>query len=873
MRKDLKPIAELQKIDDSWMSTGVDPQFLIPIKASSKLIRIMFSGKRLEQDGFNEDWISKVYFDYGSGFRENASVSFKSTGAKFHINAVCELRQPIVAIRFDPMEGSGKFILDRFSVIPQRRQAISSIRDFRSLLAPVNQVEQIERHRWRSLGPDPHFHMGIKSNAPALQIELHLRFYGEAKTPKLGKTQIFFDFGIGFNEQNSYSLYPTGPELKAVFSIPTHGPVGGIRLDPIDRACEFDIVKFRVREISKFAHASALRARVSRYALRKDSVRRWQLLTSAALAKPDEVQEIYDRVLSENGAPDAYHWWLKCRGEPDTKVFSSLVEENIKFSFIMPTYNPPMEFLAKAVRSVLRQTYGNWELCIVDDGSKSTDSLTSYVKKIAAGDNRIKLKLLPKNVGISAVSNEALQLSTGDFIALLDQDDEIAPHALSAIAMAIQDNPDADWLYSDEDKIDQKDRRFAPYFKPDWSPAFFLSCMYTCHLGVYRKSLVDKVGGFRSKYDFAQDYDLALRISREARNIVHVPDVLYHWRVLPQSTASGADAKPTAEIRAKAALQEFLDTGPYRGTIGEGRLRGTHRPRFEIPEKPMVSIAIPSAGGSFMEDGIRRWFVLDLVNSIREKSSYHNIEIVVADNDDFAPELTKLLQKHGVRIVHFKYERFNLAEKMNFVVSAATGQYVVIMNDDMTVINSDWIEEMLMWCQQDDVAGVGAKLIFPDGKIQHAGVLMLGQGPSHPFYLHDDAHEVGLTGNAVAAHEASVVTGACLMVRKKDYQDVGGFDPFFRINYNDVDFCLRLRQKTGKRIVWTPYARIYHYESVSREEPPKGELEALEERWGFGQDPYYNRHLSPFSNCYEIGMDVLPINEDYGRKQDRQASR
>jgi GT2 family glycosyltransferase len=535
-----------------------------------------------------------------------------------------------------------------------------------------------------------------------------------------------------------------------------------------------------------------------------------------------------------------------------------------RFSIIMPTYNAPLFFLEKAIKSILAQSYQNWELCIVDDGSENKIEIENLVRTLSRENAAIKFSSLPENRGISAASNAALAVASGDFIALVDQDDEIAPHALHAFAAAINQNPNADWLYSDEDKIDEKGNRSGPFFKPDWSPAFFLSCMYTCHLGVYRRKLVDQLKGFRSEFDFAQDYDLALRFASITDKVVHVPDVLYHWRMLPQSTASSADAKPEAEHRARAAVQAFIDRGKYPGLALPALRPGLHRVKYAIQGNPLVSIAIPSAGQRQPSDAQSDWYVLNLVRSILDKSTYKNIEIVVAGNDDFDDELIATLKNMGVVYDSYRSAVFNLAEKMNFVVSLTSGEYVIILNDDISVISEDWIEEMLMWAQQEDIVGVGAKLLFPNEKIQHAGVLLLGQGPSHPYYLHDKS-EVGLVGNAISAHEASAVTGACMMVRRSDYISCGGFDPAFRINYNDVDFCLRLRQQTGGRIIWTPHAQLYHFESVSVEPAPPDELSAINSRWAhlIGSDPYYNRNLSPVSNCYEISPRIRKLSDDY----------
>ncbi|HJQ60734.1 MAG TPA: glycosyltransferase, partial [Vineibacter sp.] len=396
---------------------------------------------------------------------------------------------------------------------------------------------------------------------------------------------------------------------------------------------------------------------------------------------------------------------------------------------------------------------------------------------------------------------------------------------------------------------------------PDWSPEFMLSCMYTCHLGVYRRELVEAVGGFRSEFDLAQDYDLALRVSARARAVVHVPDILYHWRVTPQSTAGSAAAKPTAEISARRALQAALDAKGVRGRIIESAFRGMHRVALDLPGSPLVSIVIPTAARR-IDPQEERWYLLDLLRSIDTKSTYKTTEIVLVHNGDIEPRLAEALANFKIRYVHYTVPTFNMADKMNLGVEAATGEYVILLNDDMSIIEPAWIEEMLMWFSMPGVAGVGAKLLFPDDTVQHAGVLLLAQGPSHVYYR-ARRNDPGLVGTACLVRNYSAVTGACFMVRRRDYIDVGGFDPYFRINYNDVDFCMRLLRRG--RIVYTPYALLYHYESVSKDRGPPTELPRFNARWNqmVGADPMYNRNLSQRSSFMALAPKPRRLQDDY----------
>jgi glycosyltransferase involved in cell wall biosynthesis len=562
---------------------------------------------------------------------------------------------------------------------------------------------------------------------------------------------------------------------------------------------------------------------------------------------------------------DPYERWIEARRiGPDERAYMAGVVGRMRhkpvFSVLMPTYKSDLRFLARAIDSVIDQIYPHWELCIVDDGSASAE-LEAALQAYAARDERVKLRFSSRNQGIAAATNQALDLATGEFIALVDHDDELTPHALFAMADAVNKHPAADMIYSDEDKISEDGRRFGPFFKPDWSPEFMWSCMYTCHLGVYRRSLVEAVGRFRSEFDFAQDYDLALRVSAQARAVVHVPDVLYHWRVSSRSTAGSPDAKPAAELAARRAVQASVEAQGLSGRVIASAYRGMHRVALDLPGTPLVSIVIPSAARR-IDARKERWYLLDLLRSMAAKSTYRNIEIVVVHNGDIEPKLQKELEAFPIKYVHYPAKVFNISEKMNLGVDAASGDYVILLNDDMTIIAPSWIEEMLMWFSKPDVAGVGAKLLFPDDTVQHAGVLLLGQGPSHVYYRAKKDFP-GLVGTNSLVRNYSAVTGACLMTRRRDYIEIGGFDPFFRVNYNDIDFCMRLGKRG--RIVYTPYALLYHYESVSKDKGPPSELGQFNEKWAevVGSDPFYNRNLSQKSAFMEIAPQPRRLREDY----------
>lgn len=720
---------------------------------------------------------------------------------------------------------------------------------------------------WRSQGFDSYFYVPMRCQAGLLRV----RF--EATLPDAGddhhdRWRLYFDIGEGFREEDSLVIDCNGPRIEIETTIGLPAPVRAFRIDPCERSRRFVLHRLVLTPpaASKPLFNGVLH-RIAELHRRRTLLR--TAMTAARLVLRGDWRVLRQRIASGAGTDTAdYRRWVRSRTlTPALRqrfiARSLLFGLRPRFSIIMPTFNSPPAFLVKALESVQAQTYPDWELLAVDDGSTDPTTL-AILGDFATRDPRIKPTFLPVNGGIAAASNVALGQASGDYIALLDHDDELAPHALHAFAHAIDRAPQADWLYSDEDKIDEGGHRSSPFFKPDWSPAYFLSCMYSCHLGVYRTSLAKSLGGFRSQYDFAQDYDLALRFAAATPHIVHIPDILYHWRMLPQSTASGSQAKPQAELAARRAVQAFVDCGPYGGKVEAGPVPGTHRVRFAIAGKPLVSIAIPTAGYRNEAHG-GGWYVLDLVRSIRERTTYPDIEIVVSENGDLAPGLRQALLEFGVRLVRYESEVFNLSDKINQLASATRGDYLLLLNDDMRVISPGWIEEMLMWCQQDGISGVGAKLLFPDGRIQHAGVLLLGQGPSHPYYLHHRS-EIGQVCSAIVPRDYSAVTGACTMVRRTDFEAIGGFDPAYRINYNDVDFCMRLNAHTGGHFVVTPYACLEHHESVSRPEPVRGDLEKFNRQWPaiIGRDPFYNLNLSQNSARFALEADPRPLQEMYG---------
>lgn len=532
-------------------------------------------------------------------------------------------------------------------------------------------------------------------------------------------------------------------------------------------------------------------------------------------------------------------------------------------SIVMPVYNVDPKWLRLCVESVRAQYYQKWELCMCDDGSTS-QATREAVKSYVDSDPRIKIKFADKNSGIAGATNQALDLATGEYIGLLDNDDELAPEALYEVVKLLQEHKDADMIYSDEDKVEEDGSRSEPFFKPDWSPDYFLSCMYTSHFGVYRRSLVQQVGRFRSAYDKSQDYDLALRVVERSKSIFHIQKVLYHWRKISTSTASSATAKNMTDTPAKRALEDYVKRNHLQAEVLVDPVTSYHRMKYKIQGQPLVSILIPTNGKIAKTEKGEMNLLKNCLESVWKKTTYPNYEVVVAHNGNLTPDTFTWLQEqaktHRVTILHYQYqEPFNFANKMNFIAKQAKGEHFLILNDDIEVISPDWMTALLEFSQQSEVGVVGAKLYYPDGRIQHAGVIMgIGGGASHVLTGKPKDY-LGYFASAKVIKNYSVVTGACAMTKQSLFHEVGGFDEKFRIDYNDVDYCLRLRAK-GLRVVYTPYAELFHHESTSlgsrAGKVGQAEEELLRSRWKdvIANDPYYNPHLTLQDTNYQIRL-------------------
>jgi GT2 family glycosyltransferase len=504
------------------------------------------------------------------------------------------------------------------------------------------------------------------------------------------------------------------------------------------------------------------------------------------------------------------------------------------FSVLTPVYNTPPDVLAAMLRSVREQSLGDWELCLVDDRS-TEPHVRAALEKAQREDARIRVHHREANGGIVATSNDALAMAEGEFVALLDHDDELHQKALERVAAAIEASPEADYVYTDEDKIDRAGRPSGPFFKPDWSPERMRTQMYTCHLSVMRRRLVEEVGGFDREFEGSQDWDLVLKVTERAREVVHVPEVLYHWRTLETSTArAGEEAKPWAFEAGTRAVQAHCERIGLPAEVERDLdVPGVYHLRPRLQREPLVSIVIPTAGGS-REIRFRQVVLIEhCLRSIVETSTYENYEIVCVTDGRLDPALEDRLRGIAgdrLRLVPFEGE-FNFSAKINRGVVNSNGERLLLLNDDMEVTNADWIERLVMYLELQEVGAVGARLILEDGRLQHVGILFENGGyPGHIHHGFSPGFQ-GYSNNVLVAQNYLAVTAACVMTTREAFNEVGGFSTAFPNNYNDMDFCLKLRT-TGRRVVYDPDTVLYHFESSSREnEVADWEKQQLLDRW------------------------------------------
>lgn len=512
-------------------------------------------------------------------------------------------------------------------------------------------------------------------------------------------------------------------------------------------------------------------------------------------------------------------------------------------SVIMPVHDPDVEWLRSAIDSVRRQAYTKWQLCVVDDASTNPD-ITTLLDEYGATDARILVRHRRENGHISIASNDALAVATGEFVAFMDHDDELAPFALAAIALA---SDGADIIYTDEDKIDATGRHYDPHCKPSWNPELLLGQNYMSHLTAIRRTLVEEAGGLRVGFEGAQDHDLLLRSTAltSPDRIRHVPVVAYHWRAVEGSTALRAGEKNYTEQASTAALEDRLGSDWNVSSAGPPT---AYRCTPPLDDFPLVSILIPTRD--------RVDLLRQCVDSLA-RTTYPAFEIAILDNDSTDPETIEWLGEfdngHDHRVVAAPGP-FNYSAVNNIGASESKGELLLLLNNDTEVIDGGWLSEMVRWALQPEIGAVGAKLLYPNNTIQHAGIILGLGGLAGHGHLHEPSTAAGYFSRLALTHEVGAVTGACLLTWRTIWDELGGLDERLAVAFNDVDYCLRVRHEAGRRIIWTPEAALYHHESVSRgaeDDPAKvarfnGEVDRVLERWSaeLALDPAYSPNLT-----------------------------
>lgn len=551
-------------------------------------------------------------------------------------------------------------------------------------------------------------------------------------------------------------------------------------------------------------------------------------------------------------------------------------------SIAVPAYQTPVEFLKQMIESLISQTYSEWELCIAN-ASPDNEEMQKVLADYSARDSRVRFCNLKENLGIAENTNQAFAMAKGEFMGLLDHDDLLAPNALYEIVKALQDHPEADALYTDEDKVTTElDEHFQPHLKPDFNLDLLRSNNYICHFFVVRRSIVEKAGGFRKEFDGAQDYDFIFRCTENAREVLHVPEILYHWRTHKASTADNPASKMYAFEAGKRAIEANLERTGTKGIVSHTRDLGFYRVKYPVQGNPLVSVIIPNKD--------EKETLQTCLEMLEKNTSYQNFEIIIIENNSTTDEIFKyykeLSKDPRIHLLRWGKE-FNYSAINNFGVAHAKGEYLLFLNNDVKAINPDWMEEMLGVCQRPEVGGVGAKLIYPDNTIQHAGCVIGMGGIAGHMFVDMPADRTGYLHKASLLQDMSAVTAACLMMKKNVFEEAGGFTEDLAVAFNDVDLCLKVR-KNDHLIVYDPYARLYHMESKTRgAEDSKEKIRRFQTEIEYMRchwldilkngDPYYNKNLSLTKWNYSLkpipGMETAEAKKGQNKEKSVKSGR
>ncbi|MHB1664290.1 MAG: glycosyltransferase [bacterium] len=725
---------------------------------------------------------------------------------------------------------------------------------------PINELKEIDGNgsNYESIGEDPYFYLEpVKNKFPKNYVKIYI---GTANI--IAPSALYFDVGNGFNENDKLLLfqYKNKGKMSGYAKIPDN--IKAMRFDPQAQKGAFYIGKIYIQELSKIETGIRLLFLVIYEELKNINKLKSKIL-KASIDKDNLILKIKNKINKKLINNNSNYVALDYQNYIDKFEVQTIeiIEKNQKdiigslksqplISVIMPTYNTPHKLLQEAINSVINQMYPNWELCIADDAS-TTPHVKKSLEHYKKTDKRIKVIYRTENGHISKASNSALSLATGDYIALLDHDDMLHKTALLFVAKEINDYPEVKLIYSDEDKLNKEGVRTNPYFKCDFNPDLFLSQNMISHLGVYERSIVNEIGGFREGYEGSQDYDMALRFIEKIKynEIRHIPRVLYHWRMAEGSTAIKVDNKSYSTMAARKAIQDHLDRLNIKAKVVCAPLSPDfNRVIYDIRQNPLVSLIIPT----YNEHEVLK----KCIKSILQKTAYKNYEIIIVNNNSNNKETLQYLNSingiSGINVIEYN-KPFNYSAINNFTVKFAKGEILTLLNNDTEVINEDWLRELVSHSMRKEVGVVGAMLLYPDDTVQHAGVIIgLGGCAGHAFYK-TNKNDPGYFSRAVILQNYSAVTGACFSIRKKIYEQVGGMDENLAIAFNDIDFCLKVA-KLGYYNVYTPYALLYHHESKTRgcadtkekQERFKKEIDYFTTQWKtiMENDPFYNPNLS-----------------------------
>lgn len=714
-----------------------------------------------------------------------------------------------------------------------------------------------EAFAWRAVGDDPQFALRNALLLPGWHmLEVEMKHDQECAVLKL-----YFDTGEGISEAQRVAMpLKNGRITKRLVYLP--GGIKHIRFDPLESEGCFSIRHFRFVWLTPwFAHDRLAQRLVNMHFQWRGYTKQSVLPALKALAAEKQVKwrelalQHYEATFESFDTGSNYTDWLARQPELTTEQATACLssfECQPTVSILLPVYNSDPGYLAACLDSVLAQRYPHWQLCIADDASQD-EAVKALLDRYAAADTRIVVTYREQNGNICAASNTALESAVGEFVALLDHDDCLSPDALLEVVHALQTAPQAKLIYSDEDKLNSFGERYEPHYKPDWNPDLLLAQNYISHLTVLNAQLVRTVGGFREGYEGSQDHDLLLRTTAALapEHIVHIPKVLYHWRAIEGSTALSHQHKSYSQDNGLKAVNDYLAQHFPDAKASLGHIPNTYRVCWPLPEsRPLVSLLVPTRD--------RVEILQPCIDAILARTDYQQFELLILDNGSRCPATLAYMKEvqardSRVRVVEWD-QPFNYSAINNVGVRHAKGEIIGLINNDIEPINSGWLTEMVRHVCRESVGCVGAKLYYPDDTVQHAGVILGIGGVAGHAHKYFSRHAYGYFSRLHLAHGLSAVTGACLLVRKNVYEQVGGLnETHLAVAFNDVDFCLKVRE-AGYRNMWTPYAELYHHESVSRGADDNEEKRAraaaevhyMRATWAeqLDNDPAYNPNLT-----------------------------